>query len=123
MIFAHLFSTVGLSMEVHECGSEKSYAIFGLMLNAACECDHNSQEHKSDCCKDKKVQVKADQKAKISAKTQIDNRQIALLHEPTRILSIEAPLQQIEAQSLFLGVAYPPWHAPPLYLLYNVYLI
>lgn len=110
-------------MEVHECAGEKSYSIFGLSLNSLCECDHDSHKHDDNCCKDKKVQVKADQKEKITPKVQFAKHTLdVILPIPTIEFVIDdTPLA--EPKSFAFGTEYPPDHSPPLYILYNVFLI
>lgn len=123
LIFSHLFSTVGFSMEVHECAGEKSYSIFGLSLTSLCECDHDSHKHDDNCCKDKKIIVKADQKEKATPKVQFVKHSLdAILTIPQiEFIVKDHPLE--EPKTFAFGTEYPPDHSPPLYILYNVFLI
>ena len=123
LIFSHLFSTMGFSMAIHECGGEKSYNVFGLSLNSLCECDHDSADHDDNCCKDKKVQVKADQKEKITPKAQFAKHifEVIFLKPKFEYFIKDEPL--VELKSFALGTEYPPDHSPPMYILYESFLI
>ena len=96
-MFSHLFSTVCFSMEIHECGQEKSYSIYGVSLHESCQCDHESEDHDSGCCKDKTTIIKA----KFIYKDVV----------------IKYP------KSYAVGAKHPPDHSPPLYILYNVFIV
>jgi hypothetical protein len=122
LIFTYLFSTVGFSMEVHECGGEKSYSFFGISLNTHCECDHESKDHKDDCCKDKKTVVKAKQQDKQITKINIAKKLFAFdIYNPFEFIYKEKI--NYKPNKLAFGVKHPPNHSPPLYILYNAFLI
>ncbi|MBK7763680.1 MAG: hypothetical protein IPI46_09945 [Bacteroidetes bacterium] len=123
LIFSHLFSTVGFIMEVHECAGEKSYSIFGLSLTSLCECDHDSHKHDDNCCKDKKVQVKADHKDKITVKAFYQKHFLDVFILPKQQFFVSETQALTQPKSFAFGTEYPPDHSPPLYLLYNVFLI
>ncbi len=123
LIFSHLFSTVGFSMEIHECGGEKSYSFFGISLNSFCECDHESEDHDDGCCKDKKTEIKAEHNDKQTHKEFIAKQLIQDLEisNPIEFNNINVVLNGLN--SLSFGIKHPPDYSPPLYILYNVFLI
>ena len=123
LIFSHLFSTVGFSMEVHECGGEKSYSFFGISLNSFCECDHESEDHDDGCCKDKKTVVKAEHNDKQTNKVFIAKQLIQDFEISNPIEFISRNVILYCHSSLAYGTKHPPDHSPPLYILYNVFLI
>ncbi len=123
LIFSHLFSTVGFSMEVHECAGEKSYSVFGLSLNSLCECDHESINHDDSCCRDKKIQVKADQKEKTTPKVQFVKHSLDAILTIPHIEFIVKDQPLAEPKIFAFGTENPPEHSPPLYILYNKFLI
>ena len=123
LIFSHLFSTVGFSMEVHECGGEKSYAVFGISLNSLCQCDHESEDHDDGCCKDKKTTIKAKHQDQQINKTIIAKKLIVdfEINNPSEFIYKDEVINN--SQTLAFGIKHPPNHSPPLYILYNVFLI
>jgi hypothetical protein len=123
LIFAHLFSTVGFSMEVHECAGEKSYSFFGISLNSLCQCDHESQGHDKGCCKDKKTIVKAKQHDKQISKTITAKNSLVDFDINNSIEFFYKDVVINNPSSLKFGTKHPPDHSPPLYILYNVFLI
>ena len=110
-------------MNVHECAGEKSYSVFGLSLTSLCECDHDSHEHDDDCCNDKKIQVKADQKEKITSKVHFVKQTLDVIIAIPQSEFVINDQALPESKSLAFGAEYPLDHSPPLYLLYNVFLI
>ena len=123
LIISHLFSTVGFSMEVHECGTERSYAIYGISLTSLCCCDHESEDHTKDCCTDKKTVVKGEFKEKISLKVFPSKQLIEPLEIPRSSFSINIDHEPVQTIVPLLGAEYPPGSSPPLYVLYRVFLI
>ena len=123
LIFSHLFSTVGFSMEVHECAGKKSYSIYGISLHNLCGCEHDSKEHSKDCCKDKKTVIKADNKDKQSNKVIASKNPIEPIEISQSIVFVDRDIQCIGINSLAFGTKHPPDHSPPLYILYSVFLI
>ena len=123
LILSHLFSTVGFSMEIHECDGQKSYTFFGISLNSLCQCDHESKDHNRGCCKDKKTVVKAENKDKQITKVLLSKNFIESfeISRPIEFIDNAKPLNG--RNSLAFGVKHPPDHSPPLYILYNVFLI
>lgn len=121
IIFSHLLSSVGLSMRVHYCGSHKFYSLCGLEFGSKCSCDHENHIHKNDCCKDKKVEVKAIKKENI-------NRKVVTL---INVLSFDLisicsfnkvqPFQSLVCTILYKGR--PPNYSPPLFVLNRVFRI
>jgi hypothetical protein len=110
-------------MEVHECGGEKSYSFFGISLNSLCKCDHESKDHSDGCCKNKKTVVKAEHNDKQTIKVFIAKQLIQDFDNsiPIEFYSRHAVLNG--HNSLSFGIKHPPDHSPPLYILYNVFLI
>ena len=123
LIFSHLFSTFGFSMEEHECGGAKSYSFYGVSLNSHCKCDHESKDHSNKCCKDKKTIVKANKTDKQVAKIFVSKNLLGdyNINIPYEILTKELVINN--PSSLAFGTKHPPDHYPPLYILYNVFLI
>ena len=121
-IVSHLFSTVGFCINVHQCGSHKSYNVFGFSLSETCLCDHQSNDHEDTCCKDKKLVVKAEIKDKILIKS--------VYPKPSFIVNfIPAKLWIYRNSNLnfrhctFVENDFPPSHPPPLFKLYRVFRI
>ncbi len=123
LILSHLFSTVGFSMEIHECGREKSYSFFGFHISSACQCNHESKDHKKDCCRDKKTIVKGELKEKITAKVILTRSTTELNVAENKTTCIQKNTPCNSKSLLPHGTEYPPGYSPPLYLLYNVFLI
>ncbi len=123
LILSHLFSTVGFSMEIHECNGEKSYSFFGYQLSSHCECNHESPAHKKDCCKDKKTIIKADLKEKMSNKLVIAKSCVEIVDLKQIAAFSDNEINQKGASHSAFGAQSPPGHSPPLYLLYKTFLI
>ncbi len=123
LIFSHLFSTVGFSMEVHECGGHKSYSFFGISLNTLCQCDHESEDHDKGCCKDKKTTIKAKHQDKQINKTLNAKNTLVDFDINNPIVFFNEDVDFNNPNSLSFGTKHPPDHSPPLYILYNVFLI
>jgi hypothetical protein len=71
IIIAQLISSVGFKVDIHECGSNKSYSICGLPIGHNCCCDHESATHKDNCCKDITTIINADTKDKFFNNVQL----------------------------------------------------
>lgn len=122
LIFTHLFSAVGFSMNIHQCGSHKSYSLFGLEVGGICGCDHQNHKHSKDCCKDKKVEVKAQKKENIGSKI------LLLKHFPTvdfvpSINYTSKIILPVTTNTVTCFTGHPPNHSPPLYILHSVFRI
>ncbi len=121
LIFTHLFSAVGFSMNIHQCGGHKSYALFGFEIGAVCGCDHQDHSHSKDCCNDKKVVVKAQKKENVASKI------LVLKHFP--VINFEPSFFCFQNVNVAVTIAvtivsdHPPNHSPPLYLMYGVFRI
>lgn len=123
LILTHLFSTVSFSMNMHECGGEKSFAYFGIHFTQKCNCNHDSEDHKKDCCSDKKLVVKGDLKEKITQK-------VFITKAFDFFDTIELPLIEFQQKKVTTSIdivslssEYPPGYSPPLYILYRSILI
>ena len=123
IILSFLASTAGFSMDIHHCGGKVSYDIFGLSLKKHCGCNHKKEAHPTKCCHDKKVEIKAEKKDKISAKT------IAAKCSIKEVLFFNKPLTTI-AKAVFvfrhqspLKAEHPPGYSPPVYLRGGAFLI
>jgi len=123
LILSHLFSTVGFSIEEHECGNEKSYSVFGISLNTLCQCDHDSKEHSKECCKDKKTIVKAKYQDKQTTKIVSTKKLIQDYAVSNPIEFINKNVKFNKEHSYTFGIKHPPNYSQPLYILYNVFLI
>ncbi len=121
LIFTHLFSAVGFSMNVHDCGGHKSYSLLGLDLGTTCACNHEDEKHSHDCCKDKKVEVKAQKKETIGSKIFTFKYFAALYLAPINTSLFQTYNTQFNAKVLFTG--HPPNYQPPLYILNSVFII
>lgn len=121
LVFTHLLSSVGFSMNVHQCGSNKSYTLIGLSLGSYCSCDHEDQSHLKNCCKDKKIVVKAQKKECISNKIFIVKyiSEIDFLPHSFKFTKLELP----EKNNITVFTGHPPNLKTSLYLFYNVYRI
>ena len=123
LIFIHLFSAVGFSMSIHYCGSHKSYSFFGIEVGTICGCDHNDHQHSKDCCKDKKVEVKAQKKENISSKVITLNHTLLYDFIPLPTYSFKTKISIALTNSFTVYAGHPPNHSPPLYLLNRAFLI
>jgi hypothetical protein len=123
LILSHLFSTVGFSMEVHECDGEKSYSLYGFSLNSFCKCNHESRHHSEGCCKDKKTIVKAEKNDKQIVKVFVAKHIIQDFEICTPLEFVNKNTIVNGHNSFDFGTKHPPDHSPPLYILYNVFLI
>lgn len=121
LIFIHLFSAVGFSMNIHQCGGHKSYTIFGFEVGAICACDHQDHSHSKECCKDKKVEVKAQKKENIYSKILIIKHFQVL--DFARVYNYLHPIVVPVTNTVTLFSDHPPNHSPPLYLLHSVFRI
>ncbi len=123
LIVSHLFSTVGFSMEIHECGGAKSYSFYGFSLHKHCECDHESQDHTNDCCSDKQSIVKGENKDKITNKV-LASKQIIIESELQKNIALTQNIVVPNnlAPTIF-RTEFPPGNAPPLYIMYRNILI
>ncbi len=123
LIFSHLFSTVGFSIGVHECGGEKSYAFFGISFNSSCQCDHESEDHDKDCCQDKNTTFKAKYQDKQISKVNVVKKELVEfeVNSPSEFISKE--IITYHPNSFAFGTKHPPDYSPSLYILHNVFLI
>lgn len=121
LIVTHLFSAVGFSMNIHQCGSHKSYAICGLEVGAICGCDHQDYSHNMDCCKDKKIEVKAQKKENVINKNLILKHFPVLAFLPSCTYNSKVVFPVSHSVTFFTG--HPPNHSPPLYILHRVFRI
>ncbi len=121
LIFIHLFSSAGFSMNIHQCGGHNSYAIFGFDVGVVCACDHQDHSHSKDCCKDKKVEVKAQKKEIIHTKTLILKHFQVLDFEPSFIFFQQATVPVTNAVTI--ASDHPPNYFPPLYILHSFFRI
>jgi hypothetical protein len=110
-------------MDMHECGGEKSYALFGIAINESCQCDHSDEHHSKDCCKDKKVKVKADKKDKSFGKQLIQKYKTFEFNCQSPLLYNLEPVQQLNSIAVIYKVEHPPGYARPLYILFDSFLI
>ncbi len=122
-MFSHLFSTVCFSMEIHECGQEKSYSIYGVSLHESCQCDHESEDHDSGCCKDKTTIIKAKHQDKQITKTLTAKNTLVDFDFKSPIEFIYKDVVIKYPKSYAVGAKHPPDHSPPLYILYNVFIV
>ena len=122
LLFAHLFSTVGFSMDIHHCGPSKTYSILGIELGEECCCDHDEQTHEDDCCKDEKLEVKSLKKENVPQKTVVFKQTATEPCLPPGV-SEYLPVLSIQAIEPRLLVEHPPDHSPPIYLLHQVFRI
>lgn len=121
LLFFHLFTAVGFSMNVHYCGNHKSYSFLGLKIGKVCRCDHSKKQHKKSCCKDKKVEIKVHKKENISIHSFKLNVFTTTCLVPEYIIFVKAFLRQTGIVTLYTG--HPPNHSLLLYLLYQVFRI
>lgn len=123
LIFSHLFSTVGFSMEIHECGGKKSYSIYGLSLHKLCKCDHESKDHTNSCCEDKTCLVKGEFKDKMTTKV-IESKKINTQFDLSApIIVVSDIVVSNTVNPTIFRTEFPPGNSPPLYILYRTFLI
>ncbi len=123
LILSHLFSTIGFSLEIHECGGHKSYSIYGFSLQKKCQCNHSSKDHTDDCCKDKQAVVKGEHKDKMTNKVFVSKKVNAETEIPNKIVfTPNIVLPDIVNPEIFRS-EFPPGNSPPLYILYRSILI
>ena len=124
LIFAHLFSTVGWSMQIHDCLGSQSYAVFGIKLGSPCECNHHKKENGKKCCSEKKILIKAEKKESLAS-----NHHSPLSHSSTAIAlpstSLFLPYLSADPAGITsrLHHDHPPGQTLPLFLLYRNLLI
>lgn len=123
LIFSHLFSTVGFSMEIHECGGKKSYSIYGLSLHKHCKCDHESVVHTNSCCEDKKCIVKGEHRDKMTNKVFESKKINAEIEIQFPITFASNIIQSNIVNPTIFRSEFPPGNSPPLYILYRNILI
>jgi len=123
LILSHLFSTVGLNIDVHSCGGERSFSLLSVPFGQACGCNHALESSKKKCCENKKLEVKSQR-----------NESITCNH-----ISIKQPLQagnkeqlpfdltirkfRSDSKVFVIHLEDPPDHAPPLFIRYQHLLI
>lgn len=123
LIFSHLFSTVGFSMAVHECGSQKSYSFYGISLHNKCKCDHKNKNHTDDCCKDKHSVVKGENKDKLTNKVFFSKKVNVSTFAPSSIsFDVQTVILRTVKPEIYRS-EFPPGNAPPLYILFRNILI
>lgn len=49
--FIYLLGQCGVWVSEHTCHGKSSYAIYGFDLASACNCKHETDNHKTGCCK------------------------------------------------------------------------
>ncbi|MBC7412478.1 MAG: hypothetical protein H7331_08505 [Bacteroidia bacterium] len=124
LILTHLFATSGFSVGIHECGGVKSYSVLNIQIGETCECDHATEHEDDDCCKDKKVVVKAVAKDKISSKALFVKNKVQLFAP-----YIAQPLTNYQSAVLLANtstsrIEYSPHrYSLPLYIMYGEFLI
>jgi hypothetical protein len=122
IIIAQLISSVGFKVDIHECGSNKSFSLFGFSLGHDCCCDHDSKNHKDSCCKDTTSIIKADTKDKF-----FNTVQLSLYNSYLIINQID--LERNFDLRILSDLVYsktnedPPDCANKLFLLYSEFLI
>lgn len=122
LIFTYLFSTVGFSMEVHECGNKKEYSIYGIQLHRHCTCKHKNNTHSKKCCKDKKTIVKSEKKECQISKINVAKTNSNFILTNVFTFSINKNNNTAKTATVH-RIKQPPNYAPPLYILYSVYRI
>jgi hypothetical protein len=108
---------------MHECGGEKSHAIFGISINETCTCNHDSITHEEDCCKDKKITVKAEKKDKNVSKQIVHTFKIIDLIYQDAVIYHFVAKTTLPIFTIVNRIEYPPGYARPLYIMYNSFLI
>ena len=120
LLLTHLLSSIGYSMSIHECAGQKEYIIYGLGIGHSCTCSHINTGHKNKCCKEKNIVVKNDKKDKISNKDYVFKKNDIAIKE----LIYSKALNPISINhSYTIQNIFPLSHAPPLFILYNVFRI
>lgn len=122
LIYTYLFSTIGFSMQVHECGNKKEYSFYGVQLHTHCKCKHKNNAHSKKCCSDKKTIVKSEKKdcqiSKINVVTTNSNFAFISLFTSTN-----NEIDKTTKTATIYRVKQPPNYSSPLYILYSVYRI
>lgn len=122
LIYTYLFSTIGFSMEIHECGNKKEYSFYGIQLHGHCTCKHKNNAHSKKCCKDKKRVVKSEKN-----ECQISKNNVAKTNSNCAFISLFS-FSNLESKSIANTAntyipKQPPNYSSPLYILYSVYRI
>ena len=60
-----LFSSVGLHLNIHQCGGDTAITLYGIEFGKHCDCEH---EKNTDCCNEKTLIVQSDHSDKIGGK-------------------------------------------------------
>lgn len=121
-IFIHLFSTVGFSMEIHECGGKKEYSFYGVHLGGNCSCNHDDEKHSDNCCKDKKTVIKSIKKECQVNKIIVAKTAMYFDFTPAFLIPSKVEVVCIRPAKKYFA-EHPPNNSPPLYIMYNVFRI
>ncbi len=116
-------SATGLSIAVHNCGGSESFSFLGVEFGKECKCDHSEKEHENVCCKDHVVFIKNVDSEKVAKKIYYSQKLTFIAFSSAHLL------QEITLRSVLLievvsnNYYYSDANPPPLYILYESYLI
>lgn len=114
LLFSLLFSTVGFSMEVHQCVVERVYSIYDTPYENYSDFDYNQPEYTNDCGRDKKTNVHVKRCECVNGKISSKNKMCSAEE------SEEFTYIPYSTSKFNHNLNHPPDHSPPLYILYGV---
>lgn len=120
LLLTHLLSSIGYSMSIHECAGQKEYVFYGFGFGHSCSCSHINTGHKNRCCNEKNILVKNDTRDKIANKDFTFKKNELTIHELIYTYAL-APITNNHSYST--KNIFPYSHAPPLFILFNVFRI
>lgn len=121
LLLTHVFSAMGMQVDIHYCGKNKTYSAFGLNMGKQCACKHKDQTSRDKCCKEKKVEIKSNQKESLNRSAWVFKVNQT---EPAAVcVPVYRAVHAFECPPLPLVPEHPPDAATPVYLLNSVFLI
>ncbi len=123
LILSHLFSTVGLNLDVHICNGERSFSIFSIPVGSTCGCDHSLESVKKKCCENKKLEVKSQKNESTTCSHFLIKQSLSTADFQKSPFEFTIRQFVSDNNSLIYNLEDPPDHSPPLFILYRHLLI
>ncbi len=117
----HLFSIIGLGINVHHCGTKTSYTIFEIAINEPCNCNHLKETSFHKCCNENHIVIKAIDSDIIGNNPIASNKS-----HPTSLMVFfwdDIHFNFSTHTNIVFKYEYPPRYSPPIYLLNKIFLI
>ena len=123
LILSHLFSTVGLNIDVHSCAGERSFSLLSVPFGSVCSCNHSLESSKKKCCENKKLEVKSQRNEFITCNHVIIQQPVQAVDIQRSSFTLSIKKFVSEPNALVLSVEDPPDYSPPLFIRYQHLLI